>query len=483
MNYEEEMLQSIQQADQLQYIKNKIDRLADLKEHERLEGVLAIKTEIAEHSQEEIEIILSYCKEILSRSSISAIKKEISKLKRTNHDSELKWDMTDTGALQKTLANVCNFLITKGIDRIIAHNKFNGDIEFTADPPWQVGRRTSMYFDETDLILSRAYMSNVCRLDVKKDMILDAIESIAYKNQFHPIRQYLTSLKWDGVERLKTFLPSYTGCQDNDYTREVGMKFLCACVKRVFDPGCKFDYILVLEGAQGTMKSTFVETLAGKWYGDVDITSNNKDIIDYLRGVWINEVSEMAYLYKKETNALKGFISRKVDRVRLAYDRRRKDFPRQWVLMGTMNPTGDNTYNNDDTGARRYWSIKCTRCLDIQRLTLERDQLWAEAYLMAKSGIELRLSVSAEQIASIEQDKRTSKDESYTYAIKQYLSRPDMVNQRITMLGITATGLSLKVGEVTKSTETRVGIIMKRLGYFRNEDSHGYFYEKASQPK
>lgn len=478
MTYEDEVMQSIAQEDQIQYIKDKIDKLKDLPEHEQLDGMMQLKAEISEHSQEDIEVLMLYTKTIgLKRDAISAIKKEITKLKRV-HNTELKWDISDTGALQKTMANVCNFLITKGIDKIIAHNTFNGDIEFISNPPWQVGKRTSPYLDDTDLILCRSYLSNVCRLDVKKDMIADSLESIAYQNQFHPVREYLKSLKWDGVERINKFLPTYTGCEDNDYTREAGYKFLCACVKRVFNPGCKFDYILVLEGAQGTFKSTFVETLAGKWYGDVDITSNNKDIIDYMRGIWINEVSEMAYLYKKETNALKGFISRKVDRVRLAYDRRRKDFPRQWLLIGTMNPTGDNTYNNDDSGARRYWAIKCHRKLDIERLKAERDQIWAEAYLMAQT-TRLVLSEGAEQIAKDEQEKRTSKDDSYTLAIKDYLDRPDMRNARVEMVGITSIALGIPVGQVHKGVETRVGIIMKRCGYKRIEDFRGYHYVKT----
>lgn len=474
MNYEDEVMQSIAQADQLQYIKNKIDRLKDLKEHEKLEGMMALKVEIAEHTQEDIEILLTYAKQYLDRSSISAIKKEITKLRRT-HNTELKWDMSDTGALQKTMANVCNFLITHGIDKIIAHNTFNGDIEFLSNPPWQVGRRSSQFLDDTDLILCRSFLSNTCRLDVKKEMIADSLESLAYKNQFHPVREYLHSLKWDGVERINKFLPTYTGCEDNDYTREAGEKFLCAAVKRVFNPGCKFDYILVLEGAQGTFKSTFVESLAGKWYGDVDITSNNKDIIDYMRGIWINEVSEMAYLYKKETNALKGFISRKVDRVRLAYDRRRKDFPRQWLLIGTMNPTGDNTYNNDDTGARRYWAIKCLKKLDIEALKADRDQIWAEAYVKAPT-TRLVLSEAAEQIARGEQDKRTSKDVSYTTIIRNFLERPDVKLSRVDMHILTTVALSIPIAQVTRGLETRVGVIMRSLGYNRKEDFEGSYY-------
>lgn len=478
MSYEDDILSSIAQEDQINYIKQKIDSLKDKPEHEQLEGILKMKVEIAEHPADIVDVILTYTRTIgLKRDAISTIKKEVTKLRRVQ-DTELKWDISDTGSLQKTLANTCNFLISKGINNIIAYNRFNGDIEFTSNPPWQVGKRISQYLDDTDLILCRSYLSNICRFDVKKEMISDALESIAYQNQFHPVREYLQSLKWDGIKRIESILPDYTGCEDNEYTREAGYKFLCACVKRVFNPGCKFDYILVLEGPQGTFKSTFVETLAGKWYGDVDITSNNKDIIDYMRGIWINEVSEMAYLYKKETNALKGFISRKVDRVRLAYDRRRKDFPRQWLLIGTMNPTGDNTYNNDDTGARRYWSIKCTRKLDIERLKLERDQIWAESYIMAQS-TRLVLSEAAEQIAKREQEKRTSKDDAMTLFIKDYLNRPDMVGRRVEMPGITSTALNLQPGQVTKGIETRVGIVMKRCGYKRIEDHRGYFYVKA----
>jgi predicted P-loop ATPase len=479
MNYEDEMMQSITHSEHLQYIKSKIDELKGMQEHEQIEGMMKLKAEIAENAQEDIDILIAYTKTIgLKRDAISAIKKEVSRVRRTS-DTELRWDISDSGALQKTMANVCNFLITNGLDKIIAHNTFNGDIEFTSNPPWQVGKRQSQFMDDTDLILCRSFLSNVCRLDVKKEMIADSLESLAYKNKVHPVREYLQSLKWDGTERINKFLPTYTGCDDNDYTREAGEKFLCAAVKRVFNPGCKFDYILVLEGSQGTFKSTFVETLAGKWYGDVDITSNNKDIIDYMRGIWINEVSEMAYLYKKETNALKGFITRKVDRVRLAYDRRRKDFPRQWLLMGTMNPTGDNTYNNDDTGARRYWSIKCPGKINIDQLKQDRDQIWAEAYIKAQT-TKLVLSEAAEQIARGEQEKRTAKDDSYTQLIKEYLDRPDVKLSKVTMVMICQNALSFPTPQINRSTETKVGIIMRRLGYQKKEDFKGDYYVKEN---
>jgi predicted P-loop ATPase len=145
-----------------------------------------------------------------------------------------------------------------------------------------------------------------------------------------------------------------------------------------------------------------------------------------------------------------------------------------------MNPSGDNTSNNDDTGARRYWAIKCTRSLDIQRLILERDQLWAEAYLKAQT-TKLMLSEAAEQIAKDEQESRTSKDDAYTLAIRDYLDRPDMKAQRIEMTGITSTALDIPIGQVHKGIETRVGIIMRRCGYKRSQDHRGYFYVKVNR--
>jgi predicted P-loop ATPase len=187
----------------------------------------------------------------------------------------------------------------------------------------------------------------------------------------------------------------------------------------------------------------------------------------------------MAYLYKKESNALKGFISRKVDRVRLAYDRRRKDFPRQWLLIGTMNPTGDNTYNNDDTGARRYWAIKCLRNLDVDKLKAERDQIWAEAYSKAP-GERMVLSEAAEQIARGEQEKRTSKDVSFTQIIRGFLERQDVKVSRIDMHMLVTVALQFPISQVTRGTETRVGVVMRSLGYERKEDSKGSYYSKVA---
>jgi predicted P-loop ATPase len=145
--------------------------------------------------------------------------------------------------------------------------------------------------------------------------------------------------------------------------------------------------------------------------------------------------------------------------------------------MGTMNPTGDNTYNNDDTGSRRYWAIKCPRKLDVDKLRQDRDQIWAEAYNKAP-GCRLVLSEAAEQIAKIEQERRTSKDDTHTKLIREFIDAPINKGIKLDMSILTLNALSFQTSQVNKGIETKVGIIMKRLGYKRVECFNGDYYQK-----
>jgi len=192
----------------------------------------------------------------------------------------------------------------------------------------------------------------------------------------HPIREWLNSLKWDGVPRLNTWLSTYCGALESEYVNAVGRKTLMGAVARVYEPGIKFDSVLVLEGEQGTGKSTTCAILGGKWFGDAPLDIHNpKDTIEYVHSHWIIEFSEMASTRKADVNALKNFITRQEDDARPAYARVRVRFPRQSIFIGTVNP--DNIgYLSDDTGNRRFWPVLCTK-FSLEKLRADRDQLFA----------------------------------------------------------------------------------------------------------
>ncbi len=244
---------------------------------------------------------------------------------------------------------------------------------------------------------------------VAKGKTEDAIMYIHEKNAFHPIREYLESLEWDGTERLDTLFIDYLGSSDTPYTRAVTRKAFTAAVARIFMPGCKYDYMPVLVGKQGIGKSHILSVMGDVWFSDSITTISGKEGYEALHGSWIVEMAELTATRKQEVESIKQFISKREDRYRKAYARRVSDNPRQCVFFGTTN---DNEFLRDYTGNRRFWPIdtdKDRRTKDIfHDLTCEiRDQLWAEAVMRFKSHEPLFLESKLEQEALEMQEKYT----------------------------------------------------------------------------
>lgn len=205
-----------------------------------------------------------------------------------------------------------------------------------------------------------------------------AVEIRARDRRFHPIRERLQTVEWDGTPRLATWLKVYMGASGPDeYLVAIGRMFLIAMVARIMDPGCKCDYMLVLEGEQGARKSQACRILAGDAYFSDDLGDiSNKDAKQHLRGKWLVEESELANFSRATTETLKSFLSRTHEKYRPPYAKAQVDEPRQCVLVGTTNKSD---WNKDDTGARRFWPVKIVGLIDIEALIRDRDQLLAEA--------------------------------------------------------------------------------------------------------
>lgn len=222
------------------------------------------------------------------------------------------------------------------------------------------------------------------------DVLAQIVKVIAADNPFHPIRDWLRNLRWDGVERLDGWLfkalrldidgmpPERTA-----YLERVGLWFLCAMVKRAFAPGCKHDYMLVLEGPQGYGKSTLGRVLAGDYFSDTHLDLGNKDSYLQLRGRWVHEFSEMHSLATREVSLVKAFLSAAVDYFRAPFDRRPAAYPRQCVFFGTSN---GGKWARDRTGNRRFWPVEVTQPIDLDWLIENREQLFAEAVVRVDAG-------------------------------------------------------------------------------------------------
>lgn len=299
------------------------------------------------------------------------------------------WDRMASGKLAKTLNNAFNFFILPDSPLLgtIAYDELSGQVKILKPLPWLPGPLPpgGAEWSDGDTIQLTLWMSREREFDVKSTVVDQAVLAAAQLTLLHPIKDYLRGLQWDGTPRLETWLIDLAGAEDNRFVREASKKFLLQAVSRVYRPGCKADHVVVLEGPQGVGKSSLVEILGGPWYGDIIIDPHARDTVDAMRGKWFIEFSEMDPQNRHDAQAMKAFITRKVDRVRLAYGRRAIDLPRQCVFVGTMNPDATGEYLQDATGNRRWWPVEI-RQVKFAELQASRDQLFAEAVNLVLSG-------------------------------------------------------------------------------------------------
>ena len=263
--------------------------------------------------------------------------------------TEADLQRTDKGQIRPTIHNVVTLIrMEEGFDGVRT-NLLADTIDVESELPW--GKKAGIWNDSDDVQL-RAWLEQFAAFP--KQTALDGLQKVADDRSFHPIREYLDGLPpWDGVQRVERLLIDYLGADDCDYVKAVTVKTLCAAVKRVYHPGCKFDTILVLNGPQGIGKSTLVQKLGRQWFNDslslADTAS--KAAAEKLQGHWILEIGELAGMRKTEIETLRGFISRQDDVYRAAYARRVTHNKRQCIFIGTTNAGGQG-YLRDLQGNR-----------------------------------------------------------------------------------------------------------------------------------
>lgn len=304
-------------------------------------------------------------------------------------EEEAHWtsqlDITKDDKYKATLRNVVIILQNAVGADFVRRDLFSYRDFYSFDTAWG-GKKDKVIIDD-DLKQIKLWLSNYYGIEPNTNLLGEAITVLAIENSFDPLVEWLNELpEWDEVPRIDTWLKDHFGAVGHeDYLAQVFRKWLLGMVMRAFEPGCKFDWMPIFEGAQGVGKSSFGRLLCGeKFFLDWLPDLNNKDSALALQGTWSVEMGELASFRKNEIEAVKAFLTRKVDKVRPPYGMRWLEVPRRCVFFGTTNY---ETYLRDDSGNRRFKPVKVGQ-LNFEQLEKDRDQLFAEAIYIYKYGFE-----------------------------------------------------------------------------------------------
>jgi putative DNA primase/helicase len=338
---------------------------------------------------------------------------------RSRRDGAAKLICNESGKPISCLANAVSIL--RGFDPrwlgVLAYDQFSSAIVTRKSPPWggTVGQWTS-----SDDVRAADYLNHV-GIFVSSKVAAQAADIAARDSGFHPIREFLHSLKWDRTRRLDNWLSTYLGAEASAWTKAAGSRWLISGVARAMKPGCQADYLLLLVGPQGAMKSSALQILAGDgWFRDHISSITSKDSRIELQGKWLVELGELAAKRNSTHEAMKSFLTCRIDSFRPVYGTRVVDYPRQAIFSASTNSRDSLS---DETGNRRYWPVS-VGAINLEALRKDRAQLWAEAFARFQSGESWWLTTKElNALAEAEQDKNYSAG-AYDDRILNWCSNP-----------------------------------------------------------
>lgn len=374
----------------------------------------------------------------------------------------------NNGQPQYTVGNLMLILAhDPQIAGLLSHNEFTSQSLLTrAPPPVEDGGTLACGpfprpWTGEDVSLVQAYIQRAWIAKAGRQTVEEAMSADASLRRFHPIRDWLATLQWDGTPRINQWLAKTFGATDDTYHEAIGAKFLIAAVRRIRQPGCKFDYMVVLEGNQGIGKSTAIKEMFGEQYFSDAIPEElaSRDAAMALLGVWVLEFAEIQHLIRNEVEVIKAFLSRSTDRYRPPYGKHYVERARQGVLIGTTNATD---YLRDVSGNRRIWPVRC-QFSDVEWLAANREQLWAEAATREAAGESIWLDdVEVRDQATQHQAERMS-DDVWSEPVEDWLS----VRHEATTADALTMALSIPRERQGKKEEMRVAAIIAKAGWER----------------
>jgi len=327
-------------------------------------------------------------------------------------------------------------------------------------------------FDDNYMALLRVKLARDYG-DFRERDIEHVVITIAKRNHFHPLQTRIKEIEWDERPRVDTWLSKYCGAEDIEYTRLVGKKWLISAIARLFKPGCKVDNVMMLEGGQGSKKSTMLRELSYDNFLDGGIDIRSKDGLMSLFGKWIVEFSELEGLNGRTADTVKAFLAKQDDKIRLPYKKTEEYFKRTCVFAGTTNR---KQYLSDTSGNRRFWPIKIDK-VDMSKIIDNRDQLWAEAYQMYRRGEIWWTDEDAPEslMFAAEQDERIDgsdiDDTISDYLTDEVLIFDDGI-KFIKLVDIWTRALNGKLENLSRSKELEIASSLRRLGFEKGRKTH-----------
>ena len=281
--------------------------------------------------------------------------------------------LTDKGAVKQLLSNLENIIMFEPMGKSLAFNEFTQEIFFQKEP------LTDTNINQFRMMVDRKY-----QVKFTKDDTLAVMDLVSRRKSFHPIKDAILEIPWDGVQRVESLFIDYLGADDNTYTRAVARKWMAGAIARVYEPGIKFEMVPIISGKQGLGKSTLFQKLGGEFFTDtLRSLGNTKDDYQLLIGAWVIELGELSSMSTTETDQIKSFISAKSDKIRLPYAKTPLNYKRTCVFVGTTN-TGQ--FLQDLTGNRRFLPIPTQGKPMLDVFKLEETtikQIWAEDLIQA----------------------------------------------------------------------------------------------------